>query len=49
MRKIFQRTEKKWNYFFKLEPKIGSPVTSAAIAAKTKNPQAAQATLSKLK
>ena len=42
--KIFEGTEKMWNVFIKPGFKIPSPIISACVAAKTKNPQSAQIT-----
>ena len=44
MRKIFERTEKMWNKFIRLGSKIATPIISAGVPAKTKNPQSAQIT-----
>ena len=41
-KKCFEGTEKMWNNFVELGLKIASPKISAAVAAKTKNPIAAQ-------
>ena len=43
-KKLFKRTEKLWNNSFEPGLKIASPITSAGVAAKTKNPQSAQIT-----
>ena len=44
MKKIFKGTEKMWNNSIKPGLKIASPIISAGVAAKTKNPQSAQIT-----
>ena len=49
MRKIFRATEKMWNNFIKSGLKIGNPIISAGVAAKTKYPQSAQITSNILK
>ena len=50
LRKIFRGTKKAWDSYIKPGlKKMASPLISAAIAAKTKNPQSAQVTNSILK
>ena len=49
MKKIFKRTENMWNIFFKPGLKIATPITSAGVAAKTKNSQSAAFTSNILK
>ena len=49
MKKIFKRAEKMWNISFKPGLKIPTPIFSAAVAAKTRSPQAAQTTSNILK
>ena len=46
LQKIFRGTKKAWDSFFKPGLKMATPLVSAAIAAKTKNPQSAQVTKS---
>ena len=41
LRKIFRGTKKTWDSFFRPGLKRSTPLVSAAIAAKTKNPQSA--------
>ena len=47
--KIFRGTKTAWDKFIKPGLKMATPLMSAAVAAKTKNPQSAQATNSILK
>ena len=47
--KIFEGTQTAWNKFLKPPLKIATPIISAGVAAKTKNPQSAQVTSSILK
>ena len=47
--KIFWRTKKAWDSFIKPGLKMATPIISAAVAAKTKNPQSAQITNNILK
>ena len=42
MKKIFKGSQTAWNKFIKLGLKMATPLISAAVAAKTKNPQSAQ-------
>ena len=49
LQKKFRGTKKAWDSFIKPGLKIATPLISAAIAAKTKNPQSAQVTNSILK
>ena len=49
MKKIFEGSEKAWNKFLKPALKIATPIISAGVAAKTKNPQSAQTTNNTLK
>ena len=49
MKKIFKESQTGWNKILKPALKIATPLISAAIAAKTKNPQSAQVTNSILK
>ena len=49
LRKIFRGTKKAWVSFIKPGLKMATPLISAAVAAKTKNPQSAQVTNSFLK
>ena len=49
MKKVFKGSEKMWNKFLKPGLKISTPLISAAVAAKTKNPQSAQVANSILK
>ena len=49
LQKKFQKTKKVWRMFIKLGLKIATPLISAAVAAKTTNPQSAQVTNSILK
>ena len=44
MKKIFEVVEKVWNIFIKSGLEIATPIISAGVAAKTKNPQSAQTT-----
>ena len=49
LQKIFRGTKKAWDSFFKPGFQLATPLISAAIAAKTKNPKSAQLTNSILK
>ena len=49
LQKIFRGTKKAWDSFIKQGLKKATPLISAAVAAKTKNPQSAQVTNSMLK
>ena len=49
MKKIFKGTQSVWNKFLKPALKIATPIFSAVVAIKTKNPQSAQVTGNKLK
>ena len=49
LQKTFRGTETAWDKFIKPGLKIASPIISAAVAAKTKNPQSAQITSNILK
>jgi len=49
LQKIFRGTKKAWDSFIKPGLKMATPLISAAVAAKTKNPQSAQMTNSILK
>ena len=49
MKTIFKEIEKIWSNFFKPGLKIAIPISSAGVAAKTKNPQSAQLTSNNLK
>ena len=49
LEKIFKGTQTAWNKFIKPGLKMATPLISAAVAAKTKNPQSAQVTNSILK
>ena len=49
LQKIFKGTQTAWNKFIKPGLKMATPMISAAVAAKTKNPQSAQVTNSILK
>ena len=49
MKKMFKGTEKMWNNFIKNGLKIATPIISAGVAAKTRNPQSAQITNNFLK
>ena len=49
LQKIFRGTKKAWAGFIKPGLKMATPLISAAVAAKTKNPQSAQVTNSILK
>ena len=49
LQKILKGTQIAWNKFIKPGLKIATPLISAAVAAKTKNPQSAQVTNSILK
>ena len=49
LQKIFGGTKKAWDGFIKPCLKMATPLISAAVAAKTKNPQSAQVTNSILK
>ena len=42
LQKIFRRTKKAWDSFIKPGLKLATPLTSAAVAAKTKNPESTQ-------
>ena len=44
LQKIFKGTKKAWDSFNKRGPKMATPLISAAVAAKTKNPQSAEVT-----
>ena len=47
--KIYRGTRKTWDSFIKRDLKMATPLISAAVAAKTKNPESAQVTISILK
>ena len=49
MRKSFKRSQTAWNKFLKPAMKIATPIISAGVAMKTKNPQSAQVTNNILK
>ena len=49
LQKFFRGTKKAWDSFIKPGLKMATPLISAAVAAKTKNPQSAQVTNSILK
>ena len=49
LKSIFRGTKTAWDKFIKPGLKIATPLISAAVAAKTKNPQSAQVTSSILK
>ena len=49
LQKIFRGTKKAWDVFIRPGLKMATPLISAAVAAKTKNPQSAQVTKSILK
>ena len=49
LQKIFRGTKKAWDSFIKPGLKMATPLISAAVAAKTKNPQSAQVANSILK
>ena len=49
LKKIFTGTIKAWDSFIKSGLKMATPLMSAAVAAKTKNPQSAQVTSNILK
>ena len=49
LQKLFKGTQTAWNKFIRPGLKIATPLISAAVAAKTKNPQSAQVTNSILK
>ena len=49
LQKKFRGTQTAWNKFIKPGLKMATPLISAAVAAKTKNPQSAQVTNSNLK
>ena len=49
MKKIFKGSQTAWNNFLKPALKIATPIISASVAMKTKNPQSAQVTSSILK
>ena len=49
MKKIFKGSQTGWNKFLKPALKIATPLISAAVAAKTKNPESAKVTNSILK
>ena len=49
LQKIFRGTQTAWNKFIKPGLKMATPLISAAVAAKTRNPQSAQVTNSILK
>ena len=44
MKNFFKGTEKMWNYFIKPGLKKATPINSAGVAAKIKNPQSAETT-----
>ena len=48
-KKTFKGTEKRWKNFIKPGLNIATPIISAGVAAKTKNPQSAQITSNVLK
>ena len=49
LQKIFKGTQTTWNKFLKPALKIATPIISAGVAMKTKNPQSAQVTSKMLK
>ena len=49
LQKVFKGTKKAWDSFIKPVLKMATPLISAAVAAKTDNPQSAQVTNSILK
>ena len=49
MKKKFKGSQTAWNKFLKPALKIATPIVSAGVAAKTKNPQSAQITSNILK
>ena len=49
LQKIFRGTKKTWDSFIRPGLKMATPLISAAVAAKSKNPQSAQVTNSILK
>ena len=49
LQKIFRGTQTAWNKFIKPGLKMATPLISAAVVAKTRNPQSAQVTNSILK
>ena len=49
LQKVFRGTKKTWDNFIKRDLKMAPPLISAAVAAKTKNPESAQVTNSILK
>ena len=49
LQKVFRGTKKAWDIFIRPGLKMATPLTSATLAAKTKNPQSAQVTNSILK
>ena len=49
MKKIFKGSQTAWNKFLKPALKIATPINSAGVAMKTKNPQSAQVTSNILK
>ena len=49
LQNIFRRTKKAWDSFIEPGLKMATPLISAAVAAKTKNPQSAQITKNLLK
>ena len=49
LQKIFRGTKKAWDSFIQPGLKMATPLISAAVAAKTKNPQSTQVTNSTLK
>ena len=49
MKKIFKGSQTAWNKFLKPALKIATPIISAGVAMKTKNPQSAQVTSNILK
>ena len=49
MKKLFKGSQTAWNKFLKPALKIATPIISAGVAMKTKNPQSAQVTSNILK
>ena len=49
LQKSFKGTKKPWDSFIKPGLKISTPLKSAVVAAKTKNPQSAEITINFLK
>ena len=49
LQKFFRRSEKAWDSFIKPGFKMATPLISAAVAAKTKNPESAKVTIIILK